>query len=56
MVPWGIRKLVNWVSKTYNNPEIFITENGVSDRGGIEDENRTSFYRVFLKVNFTITN
>lgn len=48
VVPWGLRKVVNWVSKTYNNPEIFITENGVSDEGGIEDEQRINFYRVTI--------
>lgn len=28
VVPWGIRKLINYVAKRYNNPPIYVTENG----------------------------
>ncbi|XP_044269424.1 myrosinase 1-like [Tribolium madens] len=48
VVPWGLRKIVNWLSKTYNNPEIFITENGLSDRGGLDDDQRIRYYRDYL--------
>ncbi|KAJ3666409.1 hypothetical protein Zmor_001851 [Zophobas morio] len=48
VVPWGIRKLLNWLSKTYNNPEIFITENGVSDKDGLQDDQRINFFREYL--------
>ncbi|KAG2379304.1 hypothetical protein C9374_007443 [Naegleria lovaniensis] len=30
VVPWGIRKILNWISQRYHDPEIYITENGVS--------------------------
>jgi len=30
VVPWGIYKMLNWVSARYGNPPIYITENGVS--------------------------
>ncbi|XP_068894407.1 myrosinase 1-like [Tenebrio molitor] len=48
VVPWGIRKAVNWISKTYDNPEIFITENGFSDTGGLEDDRRINYYKEYL--------
>ncbi|RZC33947.1 Glyco hydro 1 domain containing protein [Asbolus verrucosus] len=48
VAPWGLRKLVNWVSSTYKNPEIFITENGFSDKGGLEDDGRVNYYREYL--------
>ncbi|KAJ8963463.1 hypothetical protein NQ318_018946 [Aromia moschata] len=45
IVPWGARKCLKWVKETYNNPDILITENGVSDNGtSLEDDDRISFY------------
>ncbi|PON45553.1 Glycoside hydrolase [Trema orientale] len=37
VVPWGIRKVLNYIAKTYNNPPIYVTENGMDD-----EENETS--------------
>ena len=28
VVPWGIRKVLNYIAKTYSNPTIYVTENG----------------------------
>ncbi|XP_071052266.1 myrosinase 1-like isoform X2 [Onthophagus taurus] len=36
VVPWGLRRLLNWIKKEYDNPEVLITANGFSD---VEDEN-----------------
>lgn len=50
-VPWGLRKLLNWVKNEYNNPLVYITENGVKDTGAINDDNRV----LYLKVNDFLT-
>ena len=46
VVPWGFRKLLNWIAKEYNNPPVLITENGFSDRGDLNDRNRVDFITV----------
>ncbi|XP_070205868.1 lactase/phlorizin hydrolase-like isoform X2 [Littorina saxatilis] len=49
VVPWGIRKMVNWVRRQYGEIPIFITENGVSDRNAsLNDEHRVYMYRSYL--------
>jgi beta-glucosidase/6-phospho-beta-glucosidase/beta-galactosidase len=34
--PSGLRHLLNWIRKEYDNPEVIVTENGVSDKGSIK--------------------
>ena len=53
IVPWGCRKLLEWISKRYGYPEIIITENGGAfpDRlknGTVDDEDRIDFIRSYL--------
>ena len=56
VVPWGLRHLLNWLSKTYNHPEIFVTENGVSDTGGLDDDRRIYYYQVSSWCSITPLN
>ena len=35
-VPWGLRVLLNHIKKSYGDPEIYITENGWSEKGEAE--------------------
>ncbi|ESO98170.1 hypothetical protein LOTGIDRAFT_239074 [Lottia gigantea] len=43
-VPYGLRKILNWIKNHYGNPEILITENGVSDNtGDLDDSFRTRY-------------
>lgn len=38
-----------WIKDEYNNPLVFITENGFSDSGGLEDNGRIEYYRDHLQ-------
>lgn len=51
VVPWGLRKLLEYIKKTCNDPEIYITENGFSLMGpaSLEDNQRCQFYRETLQ-------
>ena len=44
IVPWGLRKLLNYLKDTYNNPPIIITENGYSDKEGYLDDAMRVYY------------
>lgn len=46
VVPWGFRKALNWVKNKYNNPVIYITENGFSSRETYNDDDRIHYYQV----------
>lgn len=37
-----------WINKSYNNPNVIVTENGVSDRGGINDDARVHYFNGYL--------
>lgn len=46
-----MRGLVSWVSKTYHNISIIITENGVSDKGTtLQDDVRIDQIKVSLAL------
>ena len=54
VVPWGLRKLLNWVAREYANPLVLITENGYSDNGQMEDMERIRFINVRKSLTITI--
>jgi beta-glucosidase len=53
VVPWGLREMLLWISERYDNPPIYITENGcatpdeVSD-GHCADPRRISFLQGYI--------
>merc|ERR1712135_107597 len=38
-VPWGLRKLLQWLKIEYNDPAILITANGISESGDSNEAN-----------------
>jgi len=54
VVPWGCRKLLEWIAERYQNPPVYITENGcaydddVRD-GVVDDQRRIDFYESYLQ-------
>jgi beta-galactosidase len=55
VVPWGCRKLLEWIDGRYERPEIIITENGCAaeDRlveGVVEDVTRIEYLNGYLRA------
>lgn len=48
VVPWGFRKTLRWIGRTYGNPEIYVTENGFADASGVNDTGRVNYYRNYI--------
>uniref|UniRef100_A0A8D8URR0 Lactase-phlorizin hydrolase n=1 Tax=Cacopsylla melanoneura TaxID=428564 RepID=A0A8D8URR0_9HEMI len=49
VVPEGFRVLLNWIKKEYDNPPVYVTENGYSDDGQLEDDIRVDSYKIPLR-------
>ncbi|XP_023948571.2 myrosinase 1-like [Bicyclus anynana] len=49
-VAWGFTKLLNRIKDAYKNPPVFITENGIGTRDGMNliDDDRVTYYRGYL--------
>jgi len=46
VVPYGLRRVLGWLKDRYNNPTVYITENGVSDTTGtMDDHGRIDYLR-----------
>lgn len=49
VTPWGLRKMLKYIKDKFNNPDIIITENGVSDRMGyLDDAMRINYYKYYI--------
>lgn len=49
VTPWGIRSAINWASKQFNQPDIYITENGFSDKlANLDDLQRVYYYKHYI--------
>ncbi|CAJ1058514.1 beta-klotho [Xyrichtys novacula] len=50
LVPWGLRKILNWVSQRYGEAlPILVTASGVDDQAVVEDKLRQHFLRSYLQ-------
>lgn len=55
VVPWGCKKLLEWIDLRYEKPNIYITENGCAypDKlidGKVDDQERLDFYKGYLQA------
>lgn len=50
ITPFGFRKLLKFIKDEYGNPSIYVTENGVSERGDVDldDVHRTHYYENYI--------
>jgi beta-glucosidase len=56
MVPWGFKKCLIYIKNRYNNPEIYVTENGFSVVGennmprhlALHDAQRVEYFKTYL--------
>ncbi|XP_057668690.1 myrosinase 1-like [Diorhabda carinulata] len=47
--PNGLCEYLNWIKNNYNNPDIYITENGVADDGStLDDKERINYLTDYL--------
>lgn len=50
LVPWGLRKILNWVSQRYGRDlPIIVTASGVDDQAPVEDKLRKHYLRSYLQ-------
>ncbi|KAJ2953848.1 hypothetical protein O0L34_g1479 [Tuta absoluta] len=47
-VPWGFYKLLTKLRNRYNNPTIYITENGFPTTAGLEDDSRVKYHVQYI--------
>jgi lactase-phlorizin hydrolase len=50
VVPFGFRRMLNWIKNTYGNPVVYVTENGFSDEdsAGLSDDRRIDYYNSYI--------
>ncbi|WRX23554.1 Glycoside hydrolase family 1 - like 10 [Theobroma cacao] len=56
VVPWGIRKVLNYIAQTYSNLPIYVTENGMDDEENkslplheiLDDKLRVRYFKGYL--------
>ena len=49
VVPWGLRKLLVWLDKEYDGVDIYVMENGMSDRNSsMTDDHRVFYYKYYI--------
>ena len=49
-VPEGLHDLLVWIKNRYNNPTVMITENGWSDDGQLDDDDRVEYIKLHLEA------
>lgn len=47
-VPWGIRELLKHIEVRYGGVPVYITENGMSGHGDLNDHDRILYYKLYI--------
>ncbi|XP_018417300.1 PREDICTED: lactase-phlorizin hydrolase-like [Nanorana parkeri] len=51
VTPFGFRRILNWIKEQYNNPPIYVTENGISERGtNLNDKWRDHYFKHYVNA------
>lgn len=50
MTPWAFEKMLDKIRTDYDNPDVLVTENGYSSRGGLVDNDRVKFINYHLNT------
>lgn len=53
IVPDGFRDILLKIKNEFENPYVFVTENGISDVGTLEDNQRIQYIYLYLKAMLT---
>ncbi|XP_068186259.1 lactase/phlorizin hydrolase-like [Antennarius striatus] len=50
ITPFGFRKILKFIKDEYGNPPVYVTENGISERGAVNlnDIHRTHYYEQYI--------
>uniref|UniRef100_A0A3B4U6G1 beta-glucosidase n=1 Tax=Seriola dumerili TaxID=41447 RepID=A0A3B4U6G1_SERDU len=50
ITPFGFRKILKFIKDEYGNPPVYVTENGISERGAVDlnDIHRTHYYENYI--------
>ena len=56
IIPWGFRKLLEWISDRYGNPPLYITENGCAlddtlVNGEVKDTVRKEYLESYMAAS-----
>lgn len=49
VVPWGVRKVLKWIKRTYGDIDIYITANGIDDQSLDNDELRNYYLEKYVQ-------
>lgn len=49
-VPKGFYYLLTKIRNDYHNPPVLVTENGFATRGGLQDDDRVTYYRHYISA------
>uniref|UniRef100_A0A3B4ZXV7 Lactase n=1 Tax=Stegastes partitus TaxID=144197 RepID=A0A3B4ZXV7_9TELE len=52
ITPFGFRKILNFIKEEYGNPPVYVTENGISEKGAVDlnDDHRIYFYENYINA------